>query len=455
MPSYLHSALAIVSFFLLASKLQAEPAQWPSYRGLHASGVDTRSEAPREWDIDSGKNILWRTPLPGLGLSSPVVWGDDIFLTTAVAAKEGDAKLKVGLYGDIASSSDDGEQSWRVLCIDRRSGKVRWNVEAHAGIPKFKRHPKASHANPSVATDGKHVVAFFGSEGLYCYDREGEQLWTKSLGDLDSGYFRRKSAQWGFASSPVIHDGRVIVQCDIQEGSFIAAFDVTNGEEIWRTERDEVPTWGTPTITKVGDKTQIVVNGFKHIGGYDFETGKAIWWLHGGGDIPVPTPIVAHGLFFITNAHGKMAPIYAIKADATGEIVPESEEKKSAFAWWQRRRGNYMQTPIVVGDYLFCCTDSGIASCYDARGGERQFLERLRDGKSGFGSTASPVSDGKTLYYPTEDGQVFLIEAGPEFKKIGKQNIGESCMATPALIDGILYFRTRHHLLAIGKSPEE
>jgi len=431
----------------------AEPVQWSSYRGAFAAGLDTRQEAPAEWDVESGKNVLWRVEVPGLGLSSPVVWGDDLFLTTAVASEGDEAKLKVGLYGDIKSSADDGEQSWRVLCIDRQTGKTRWEMEAYKGIPAVKRHPKASHANPSVATDGKHVVASFGSEGMYCYGREGKLLWSKDFGVLDSGYFKMKEAQWGFASSPVIHEGRVLVQCDVQEGSFIAAYKVGTGEEIWKTERDEVPTWGTPTIVRVGGKTQVVVNGYQHIGGYDFETGNPVWWLRGGGDIPVPTPISAKDHVFITNAHGKLAPIYAIRADAEGKVDPE--EGGAAVTWWQRRRGNYMQTPIVVGEYLFCCTDSGVMSCFDAVGGERFFLERLRDGRSGFGSTASPVSDGTKLYYPTEDGHVYIVAVDNEFKKLGKQTLGEDCMATPALVNGVLYFRTRHHLLAVGQNEKK
>ncbi len=445
-------SLAISLLLPHAARSEERPARWPSYRGPLASGVDSTAEAPASWNLKTGENVLWRTPIPGLGLSSPTIWDDDLFLTTAIAAGVQDAELKVGLYGDIASSADDGPQSWRVLCLNRKTGAIRWNVEVHEGVPKGKRHPKSSHANPTVATDGTHVVGFFGSEGLHCLDRKGNVIWSKTLGVLDSGYFRKPEAQWGFASSPVIHDGRVIVQCDVQKDSFLAAFDVRDGREIWRTPRDEIPTWGTPTVVRVDGRTQIVVNGYRHIGGYAFDTGKPIWWMKGGGDIPVPTPVFAHGLFFITNAHGGLAPIYAIRAEATGKIAAaESEaEETGAIAWWERRRGNYMQTPIVVSDNLFCCTDSGVASCFNARTGERYFRERLRTGKSGFGSTASPVSDGRKLYYPSEDGHVFVIAADKKFKRLGKNSIGGNCMATPAIVHGTLYFRTRSHMLAIG-----
>ncbi len=424
---------------------------WPSYRGPKASGLCDTREAPLRWDIAKGTNILWARDIPGLGLSSPVICKDRIFLTTAIAKEGGQAELKVGLYGDTESAKDDGPQSWQTLCFDRKTGKILWRRELHAGVPQIRRHTKSSHANSTVATDGERLVVFLGSEGLYCLDLDGKVLWSKNFGRLDSGYFRRPSAQWGFASSPIIHRDRVIVQCDVQKDSFVAALDIESGEVVWRTPRDEVPTWSTPAILeRSGQSTRIVLNGYRHIGAYDFLTGREVWKFAGGGDIPVPTPIFAHGLIFITNAHGRMAPIYAIRMEAAGDLDPEDEDD-AHIAWWTRRGGNYMQTPIVVGDLLFACSDFGILTCHDARTGERHFRERLRKGKSGFGFTASPVSDGKKLYFCSEDGLVFVVEAEKRFNVLAENSLGETkCMTTPALVDGILYVRTRHQLLAIG-----
>lgn len=210
------------------------------------------------------------------------------------------------------------------------------------------------------------------------------------------------AAQWGFASSPVIHEGVVVVQCDVQKGGFLAAFDINDGRELWRSPRSDVPTWSTPTIHRGGGRTQVIVNGYKHIGGYDFRTGKELWRLTGGGDIPVPTPVVAHGLVFITNAHGRMAPIYAVRLGAQGDIsLKDTEETNAHVAWSTRRHGGYMQTPIVYGHHLYVCRDNGILSCCEARTGKRLYQERLGTGRTGF--TASPVAADGKLYFTSEE----------------------------------------------------
>ena len=382
-------------------------------------------------------------------MSSPIIWGDRVFLTTAIR-KDGEQPLKVGLYGDIKPVEDDSEYTWNVICLDKKTGKEVWNEVAFEGVPKIKRHTKASHANSTPATDGKHVVAMFGSEGLYCYDMDGKLLWKKDFGVLDSGFYMVKDAQWGFGSSPIIHNGYVILQCDVQEGSFVAAYDVKTGDEVWKTPRNEVPTWSTPAIFETTGGLQVVCNGYKHIGGYEFNTGKEIWKLGGGGDIPVPTPVIGHGLVYITNAHGYMAPIYAIKPSAEGEIsLKKSGDTSEHVAWWGPRLGNYMQTPLLLGDYLYSCHDSGVLTCYDARTGEKIYKKRVGKGLAGF--TASAVAADKKIYYTCEDGDIYVIRAGPKYKFYRRNALGEPCMATPAISDGVLYIRGEKHLFAIER----
>ena len=425
---------------------------WPSFRGPGASGVAEGFAAPITWNVEQKKNVRWKTAIPGLGHSSPIVWGDRIFVTTALSGKP-DPELKTGLYGDIAPVQDDTVHQWKVYCLDKKTGRVLWAKVARAGVPRIKRHTKATHANSTMATDGKNVIAFFGSEGLYCYDTNGNLRWKKDLGLLDSGYFAVPEAQWGFASSPVLYNNKVLVQCDVQKGSFVAAFDVANGREIWRTPRADVPTWSTPTVFRSGGNgrtAQLVVNGWKHIGGYDIQTGKELWRLTGGGDIPVPTPVVAHNLVYITNAHGRMAPIYAIRAaTATGDISLQGDDRANAhIAWSTAREGAYMQTPLVYGDYLYVCRDNGVLSCYEAKTGKRMYQERLGTGRTGF--TASPVAAAGKLYFSSEEGDVFVVQAGPQFKVLATNPLGEACMATPAVSEGILFFRTQGHLVAIA-----
>jgi outer membrane protein assembly factor BamB len=421
---------------------------WPSFRGPQAAGVAEGFPTPARWDAVKGDGLRWKTPVPGLGHSSPVVWGDLVCVTAAVSGLP-DAGLKVGLYGNIEPVEDLSVHVWKVHCLDKRTGKPRWERTARTGPPKVKRHPKATHANSSLATDGRTLVALFGSEGLHAFDLSGTPLWTKDLGVLDSGFFRVPEAQWAFGSSPVLHDGKVVVQADVQKGSFLAAFDAASGRELWRTARADVPTWSTPTVLTIGGRTQVVVNGWKHIGGYDLDRGTELWRMTGGGDIPVPTPVAGHGLVFLTNAHGDSAPILAVRPSARGDVsLKEGETSNAHVAWSQPRDGGYMQTPLVYGDQLYVCRDNGVLSVFEAATGKRLYQERLGDGRTGF--TASAVAADGKVYYTSEDGEVFVLKAGPTFEILARNPLGEVTLATPAISEGTLLFRTRGHVLAIG-----
>ncbi len=420
---------------------------WPQYRGPQASGVDPSVALPTTWNIESGENIRWQTPIPGLAHASPIVWGNVVYIATAVQA--GKSELKVGLYGDIASVKEKEANQWRLLALDKTTGKVLWNTLAHESVPKVARHTKATHCNSTPATDGRRIVAIFGSEGLFCFDTEGRLLWKKDLGPMDSGYFVSPAAQWGFASSPVIHDGKVIVLCDVQKESFIAVFDLADGREVWRKARADVPTWSTPTVVTAAGRTQIAVNGWHHTGGYDFATGQELWKLDGGGDIPVPTPIAAGELIYFTSAHGRMRPMRAIRADAAGDITPgESGTASPAIAWNHDRRGNYMQTPILVDGRIYGCADIGLLTCFEAKTGEVRYSERLS--KTSEGYTASPVSDGRHLFFASELGNVFVVPATGTFSVVATNALGETCLSTPAISDGALFFRTREKVVAVG-----
>ncbi len=446
---------ALLVFFLCAVVSSPATAQnanrasnWPSFRGADATGISEGRPLPTTWDAPGSANILWKTPIPGLGHSSPIVWGNRIFISTAISGME-NPKLKTGLYGDITSVNDETPHRWLVYCLDKLNGKVLWEKTVLTALPKVKRHPKSTHANTTLATDGKHVVAFFGSEGLYCFDMDGRLLWKKDLGLLNSAFYVAPQAQWEFASSPVIYQDLILIQCDVLNGSFVAALKINDGSEVWRTSRDEVPTWSTPTVLAEASTAQMIVNGFKRIAGYDVKSGRELWHLQGGGDIPTPTPVVAHGLIFITNAHGKLAPIYAIRPGATGDISLKGEESSNqSVAWSVPRDGSYMATPLVYGDYLYVCRINGVLGCYEAATGTRSYQERLGSGTSGF--SASPVAGDGKIYLASEDGDVFVLKAGPRFEILAKNSMGEACMATPAISRGVLYFRTQSQVVAVS-----
>ncbi|MBK1826837.1 PQQ-like beta-propeller repeat protein [Haloferula rosea] len=420
---------------------------WPQFRGPAASGLVEGAPTVTRWNVETGENILWKVPVAGLAHSAPIIWEDRIYLTTVVAP--GDPELKIGLYGDISSTEDKGVHHWRLIALDRATGQVVFDKEGHQAVPRSQRHRKATQCNSTPATNGEYIVAYFGSEGLFCFDMEGELVWKKDLGAMDAGYFKVPTSQWGFASSPIIHEGKVIVQCDVQKDAFLAVYDLKTGEELWKTARHDVPTWSTPAIAPSPGGTQIVVNGWRHTGGYDFKTGEEIWKLNGGGDIPVPTPIVGEGLVYLTSAHGIYRPMRAVRLSAKGDITPpDIKETNDGIAWVHHRRGNYMQTPILIDGRLFACSDRGVLTCFNAKDGSIVFSERLQ----GNGFTASPVSDGKHLYIVGEFGEIWVVKVADEYERVALNEMGESCLATPAIREGVLYFRTRGSMMAIGKA---
>ena len=454
MRTFLVCVIAAVVATAAALDARQDPrpgVDWPSFRGINGAGVADEYPTPTSWNAPSGENVRWTLPIPGLGHSSPVIWDDRVCVTTAVSG-QADAGVRIGLYGNITSVEDDTEHTWHLLCAEKSSGRLLFNRTIHTGVPTIKRHTKSTHANTTLATDGTHLVAMLGSEGLHTFTMDGELLWNKDLGVLDSGFYMVPEAQWEFASSPVIHDGAVIIQADVQENSFLAAFDIATGEERWRTPRQDVPTFSTPTIHEVGGRTQILINGWHHTGAYDFETGREIWKLDGGGDIPVPRPVVGHGLVYITNAHGDHAPVFAIRDTATGTIpMPGSGETSEHVAWSTLRDGAYMITPVLYRGILYVTKNNGVISAFDAESGERIYQQRLGLGTTGF--TASTIAANGKLYFTSEDGDVYVVRAGREFEVLAVNPLGDIGMATPALSEGVLYFRTGRQLMAIGGDP--
>jgi outer membrane protein assembly factor BamB len=429
---------------------------WPSFRGPQAAGIATGPPTATTWNTEKSENILWKTAIPGLGHSSPIIWGDRLFVTTAVNQSK-DAPLKVGLYGDPASADDNDVQQWKVFCLNKKTGAILWQKTAHEGAPKVRRHPKATHANCTMATDGTNVVAFFGSEGLFCYDLDGHLRWQKDFGILranpsvynDAPDTNGWTLEWGFASSPIIYGNRVFVQCDVLSNGFVAALNVADGEEVWRTRRDDTATWSTPNVCAEGPRPQLVVNGWKHMGGYDLQTGKEIWRMTGGGDCPVPTPVVWNGLIFLMSAHGPRKPIYAVRTDAVGDVsLLRGAATNEHVAWSVPRGGSYMETPLIYGDNLYTCDSTGVLSCYHAATGEPIFKERLGSGGDGF--TASPVASEGKLYFASEQGSVFVVQPGTNFNVLATNQMGEVCMATPAISEGVIFFRTQGRVVAVG-----
>jgi outer membrane protein assembly factor BamB len=431
----------------------AAPADWPAFRGPAGSGVADGYEMPTRWNADpaagDAAGILWKTAIPGLGHSSPIVWNHRMWVATAVR-DGGEAPLRLGLYGDGDAADDDIEQRWMIYCLDTATGSVVWERTVRSGRPKAQRHTKATHANTTLATDGRHLVSFFGSEGVHCHTLAGEPVWSRDLGIINVSKY---GIGWGFGSSPVLFRDRIVLQCDSPDDPYVAVLSLADGEELWRAARKTLceRSWATPLVYDDGRRVQVVTNGWPFVVSYDLATGRELWRLRSGGDNPIPTPFAAHGLIYVANGHGGQTPLFAVRPTATGDISLKPDESSNAHIAWSVPRNNaYIQTPLVYGEFLYSGTNNGVVKCYEAKTGERKYEHRLGDGTTAF--SASPVAGDGKIYFTSEDGDLFVLRAGPRFELLAHNRMGQSCLATPAISRGRLFVRTRKEVVAIGRA---
>ncbi len=439
------------SFLLLligfGCALSAQAQHWPSFRGPQAAGVADGHATAAEWDGVRGKNVAWKTAIPGLSHASPVIWGDRVFVATAVSLAGNPA---FQTRSDSNAPVPEGTRfRWQLYCLDKQTGRVLWSRTAHEGVPRVKRHLKATQANATPATDGRYVVAIFGSEGLFCFDLNGRLRWRQDLGVLDPGLHDDAAVQWGAASSPVIYQNLAIVQADGHAQSFLAAYDLRTGKRVWRVERGEQPSWSTPLVATPAGRAELVTNAPRHIRAYDPLTGKELWhFANDGLIVQVPAPFAARELIFVTGGWPGGRPIKAFRPGGSGDIsLPAGQTSSERLAWRTERGGPYVPTPLVYGDYFYVCSDRGVLSCYHARTGEQIYQRRIDEQAGGF--SASPVAADGKLYFPSEDGDVYVVKAGPQFELLAINPMGEPLMASPALSAGVLVVRGQHHVFAI------
>jgi outer membrane protein assembly factor BamB len=427
----------------------AAVGSWPSFRGPGASGIAEKQNLPDRWDPKTGENVLWRTAIPGLAHSSPIVWGDRVFVTTAISSRAS-ATFKPGLYGDGDASDDMSRHKWVLYAIDKRTGKILWDRVAFEGEPRNKRHIKSTYASASPATDGRIVVAWFGSQGIYAYDLSGNPVWRVDLGRVDMGAYDIPSYEWGPASSPIIWNGLVFIQCDTQADSFVLALDAQTGKTVWKTDRLESPSWGTPTVISTASGDELVTNATKYIRGYDARTGKELWRLGGSSNITAPTPFLANGLIVVASGRRPERPIFAVRPGSRGDLTLAKDKTSSeAVPWSKTGRGPYMPTPLVYDGILYSVNNDGVFDAYDLQTGTEVYRQRLDPIGSGF--SASPVAADGRIYLSNEDGEMLVVAAGREFRLLSKNSMGELLMATPALSDGVMYVRSVSTLFAIGR----
>ncbi len=422
----------------------AVSADWTAFRGGALAGVG-RGTPPSTWSVTDRTNVAWRTAIPGGGHSSPIVAGDKVFVTTAVAVDGRSPSLTLGdsSRSGIDSAGDTGRHEWRLIALDRLTGKQLWSTVAHAGVPRVKRHVKASHASATPATNGNVVVALMGSEGLFAFDAAtGSPRWKQDVGVMDVGLVGDPTYQWGPASSPVIADNLVLVQNDQHSGSFLAAYDLATGKEAWRSAREEMPSWATPVVARVGDRSIVVTNSPNHVRAHDLRTGRELWRFADGTQVKVPTPVVVGANVIVTGGYAPGSrPTWSIPVGAAGTVAA------SQLTWTIDRGSPYTTTPLVYEGVLYMVTDAGILSAYDVTSGERIYQQRLA---LGAGVSASPVAAGGRIYIASEEGDVFVVRAGRTYELLATNPMGEVVMATPAMDGNRLIIRTAGHVVAVG-----
>jgi len=422
--------------------LIAADAPWPQFRGPGSNGIAGAAGLPTQWSAT--RNVRWRTPVAGAGWSSPIIAGGRIFLTAAIGTEDKEPPKK-GLYFGGNRDKPTDSHRWMVYAFDFETGKLAWEREVHRGVPAIARHLKNTFASETPATDGERVYAWFGSAGLFCFSLEGKLLWSRPAPAHEMRY------GWGTAASPVLHGNRLYIVHDNEASSYLMALDKLTGREIWRVERDgEKSNWSTPFIWTHAGRTEIVTTGTGRVRSYDLD-GKLLWEFGGMSSIVIPTPFTRHGLLYIASGYvgDQVRPVFAVKPGARGDISLKPGESSNAFiAWHLPQGGPYNPSPLVYGDYYYTLYDRGFLTCHDARTGKLVYDKvRLSEGTAAF--TASPWAYNGKIFAASEDGDTFVAEAGPAYRLLGTNSLGEMIMSTPAIAGNSLVIRTATHLYRI------
>lgn len=428
------AALATSSLVLLhAATDEAAEQYWPQWRGPYATGVSRTADPPVEWS--ETKNIRWKVEIPGRGSGTPVIWGDRIFVLSAVPAVENGAASH-----EPRGGSPRVAHKFVVMALDRKTGKTIWERVAREHTPHEGSHPQwGTWASSSAMTDGERVYAFFDSFGLYAYDMNGKLLWEKDLGD------KKMRMEFGEGQTPVLHGNKIVVQWDHQAGSFITALDKMTGAEVWRVNRQEIDSWGTPLVVDVGGRPQVIATAMNKVYGYDLETGKVVWEGPGLTMNPIPSAVYEDGIAILMSGF-RGNQLRAIRlADAKGDITTTNAQ-----VWSLAQDTPYVPSPLLYdGIIYFLKSNSGILSAYDAKTGKPHYaLQRLDGVPNVF---ASPVGAKGRVYFPGQEGTTLVIKHGPAYEVLAKNVLDDGFNASPALVDGEIYLRGFKNLYSIGR----
>lgn len=422
-------------------------SNWPQFRGSGARGTTNESKIPDRWSAT--ENVAWKRDIPGRGWSSPVVWGNHLFLTTVVNTGESEAPKKGLYFGGDRPLPPGSNHQWKVLCLDLETGEVRWERQVHEGKPKSSIHIKSSYASETPVTDGERVYCCFGNVGIFCFDFAGNEQWRYELPALPTRF------GWGTAASPVLHEGRLYYCHDNDKESYLLALDARTGKEVWKIPREEKSNWATPYVWKNEQRTEIVTPGSGGVRSYDLD-GKLLWTLKGMSSITIATPFEANGLLFVSSGYvmDQKRPVYAIKPGAKGDIsLTEGRTSNEFIAWSQPKGAPYNPSTLVEDNRLYVLYDRGLIGCFDARYGQELYSpQRLPDGRA---FTSSPWAAGGKVFCLNEDGVTFVLKAGDSLELLHTNALADDDMgmATPAIAGDRLLIRTAARVYCI-QSPK-
>ena len=439
-------AAAVLLVWSLPVSSASGPGDWPYWRGPAADGMAV-GDAPLTWSAT--ENVRWKTDIPGLGHSSPVIWGDYIFLTTAIktgaagaaaSAPPPPAEAGRGRGGFGGGGGPQVEHKFDVIALDRRTGKILWQRTAKTAVPHEGGHNQyGSFASNSPVTDGTYVYAFFGSRGMHCYDFAGKLVWEK-----DFGVQMRMKMAFGEGMAPVLAGEKLVLVFDHEDGSFMVVLDKKTGKDIWRATRDERTNWAAPLVTKVGARTEVIVAGSNRTRSYDLETGKVIWEVAGLGANTIPQPVRQDDLVFLMTGY-QNPKLMAVRLGREGDLTGTD-----AVVWSQTRGTSYTPSPVVFDNKLYVLTDSGMISCFNAKTGQ-PYYHQTRLPKT-YSFKSSPVGANGKLYLATENEDVVVLRMGETFEVLATNTMTDQVfIATPAVTGGELFLRSKTTLFCIRK----
>ncbi len=450
--------LALAAPVLVAAGNESSE-NWPAFRGadsMSAAADDAR--LPTTWSTT--ENVVWKAEVPGLGWSSPVVWGNRIFVTTVISSGE-EEEPKKGLYfGGNRLEPPENEHRWLVYAFDFETGAKLWEREVHKAAPEFPRHIKNSFASETPVVDGERVYAYFGNLGVFALTHAGEPVWEKRFEVVKTRF------GWGTAASPLLFEDLLFLVNDNEDQSWLLALDKKTGKQQWRVEREEGSNWATPYVWENAQRTELITPGTDEVRSYDLE-GQLLWSFTGMSSITIPQPYTAHGLLYVASGYigDKVRPVWAVKPGAQGDItLAEGETESEYIAWYQPDAGPYNPTPLVLGDWYFTLLDRGLYTVHNAKTGEELYFTddqkknkeaRRRIGRGSGAFTASPWTYNGLIFVLSEDGDTYVIDPAQDFEVIGTNALDEMAMATPAIAQGSLVIRTRNHLYRITNSDAQ